>query len=529
MMHITEPLPTNKRARLVFGIDWRAYPVKGGRAERRRYTDAFNASHFVEFKVGAELIGGFAEPDMSEIKGARLYSGAARVAMHERIKNRAAALVLLQDDSRVYLVFVVRGAVRSDEVVKPEMAHARRLEIEQECQKNNLLLVTLGSGDRIGDVDEPFQASDLLANRKVGLLRRPPISLPTAIPVMVIVAGAFFGVPRVVDMLSPPPPPPRAPTFAEQYAAAVHDVFARTQPRASELAPALLASIGRKEMVIKGWLFQEANCPSAGFCTMTFRRNGGNFDDFDRAATADMRPLGFARDGRTLASRGPAIPKAASLMEAESRSWPDEQAFIDMLQTPPQRMSVLPLDLRAYAAEGKQAIVFAENPGVLNLIARELDVSKIDTVLFHGGVPIAKRVKAKDQRFLTGLATGLLSTKESGRAGYNLPNADYVLFYDRSWTWRAEYQAMRRALRWNRKGRLSVEYFHLPGSIDVYQDQMVAHKRDAMQAGLDWATPELEDEAFLHMDTLLDAFVEDIARLHGEKTYDMRKLLKEAA
>ncbi|WP_186031972.1 hypothetical protein [Burkholderia gladioli] len=348
MMHITEPLPTNKRARLVFGIDWRAYPVKGGRAERRRYTDAFNASHFVEFKVGAELIGGFAEPDMSEIKGARLYSGAARVAMHERIKNRAAALVLLQDDSRVYLVFVVRGAVRSDEVVKPEMAHARRLEIEQECQKNNLLLVTLGSGDRIGDVDEPFQASDLLANRKVGLLRRPPISLPTAIPVMVIVAGAFFGVPRVVDMLSPPPPPPRAPTFAEQYAAAVHDVFARTQPRASELAPALLASIGRKEMVIKGWLFQEANCPSAGFCTMTFRRNGGNFDEFDRAATADMRPLGFARDGRTLASRGPAIPKAASLMEAESRSWPDEQAFIDMLQTPPQRMSVLPLDLRAY-------------------------------------------------------------------------------------------------------------------------------------------------------------------------------------
>lgn len=185
--------------------------------------------------------------------------------------------------------------------------------------------------------------------------------------------------------------------------------------------------------------------------------------------------------------------------------------------------------MREIAADGKQAIVFAENPGVLNLIARELDASKIETVLFHGGIPIAKRVKAKDQRFLTGLATGLLSTKESGRAGYNLPNADYVLFYDRSWTWRAEYQAMRRASRWNRKGRLCVEYFHLPGSIDVYQHQMVAHKRDAMQAGLDWATPELEDEAFLHMDTLLDAFVEDVARLHGEKTYDMRKLLKEAA
>ncbi|WP_434667797.1 SNF2-related protein [Paraburkholderia sp. A3BS-1L] len=185
--------------------------------------------------------------------------------------------------------------------------------------------------------------------------------------------------------------------------------------------------------------------------------------------------------------------------------------------------------MREIAAEGKQAILFAENPGVLNLIARELDANGVETVLFHGGISIQKRVKAKDSRFLTGIAMGLLSTKESGRAGYNLPNADHVLFYDRSWTWRAEYQAMRRALRWNRKGTLQLEYFHLPGSIDIYQDQMVAHKRDAMQAGLDWATPELEDEAFLHMDTLLDQFVEDVARLQGSTTFDMRKLLKEAA
>ncbi|MCO1368736.1 hypothetical protein [Burkholderia multivorans] len=348
MMHITEPLPTDKRARLVFGIDWRAYPVKGGSAERRRYTDAFNATHFVEFKVGTELIGGFAEPDMSEIKGARLFSGAARVAQHERIKNRAAALVLLQDGPRVYFVFVVRGAVRSDEVLTLDLAQSRRLDIEQECLKSNLSLDTLGTGDRIGDVDEPFQASELLANRKVGLLRRPPVSFPAAIPVLAIVAGAFFGVPKIADMLSPPPPPARAPTFAEQYAVAVRDVFARMQPRASELAPALLTAVGAKESVRKGWLFQEANCPSSGFCTMTFRRNGGTFAAFDEAATADMRPLSFARDGRTLTSRGPAVPKAAPLMESESKSWPSEQAFIDMLQTPPQRMSVQPLELRAY-------------------------------------------------------------------------------------------------------------------------------------------------------------------------------------
>lgn len=185
--------------------------------------------------------------------------------------------------------------------------------------------------------------------------------------------------------------------------------------------------------------------------------------------------------------------------------------------------------MRTIAATGKQAIVFAENPGVLDLIAQELEAVGVRSVRFHGEIPIKKRVADKDKRFLTGLATGLLATKASGRAGYNLPNADFVLFYDRSWTWRIEYQAMRRALRWNRKSVLKVEYFHLPGSIDVYQDQMVAHKRDATQAGLDWTTPELEDETFLHMDSLLDRFVDDLALLSDESAGEMRKLLKEAA
>ncbi|MBB5511192.1 hypothetical protein HDG35_007489, partial [Paraburkholderia sp. JPY681] len=54
-------------------------------------------------------------------------------------------------------------------------------------------------------------------------------------------------------------------------------------------------------------------------------------------------------------------------------------------------------------------------------------------------------------------------------------------------------------------------------------------KRDSMQAGLDWATPELEDETFLHMDSLLDRFVEDLASVHDHTARDMRAILKEAA
>jgi superfamily II DNA/RNA helicase len=92
------------------------------------------------------------------------------------------------------------------------------------------------------------------------------------------------------------------------------------------------------------------------------------------------------------------------------------------------------LNPQAIAAEGKQAILFAEYPGVIELIKRELGMRGVETVPFHGGIPIKRRVADNDKRFLRGTATGLLCTKASGRAGYNLPNADYVLFYDRSWT-----------------------------------------------------------------------------------------------
>jgi hypothetical protein len=130
--------------------------------------------------------------------------------------------------------------------------------------------------------------------------------------------------------------------------------------------------------------------------------------------------------------------------------------------------------MKAIAHEGKQAIVFAENPGVLDLISRELGADGVETVRFHGEIPIKKRVAEKDKRFLTGLATGLLATKASGRAGYNLPNADYILFYDRSWTWRIEYQAMRRALRWNESHESKFGEWALAGTVTTLLSRPIA-------------------------------------------------------
>lgn len=71
-------------------------------------------------------------------------------------------------------------------------------------------------------------------------------------------------------------------------------------------------------------------------------------------------------------------------------------------------------------------------------------------------------------------------------------------------------------------------YFHLAGSLDIYQDQMVAFKQDSADAGLDWATPVKEDEEFLHLSTVLANFVDDLAKLNNLSAHEMRKILKAA-
>ncbi|CAN7641062.1 SNF2-related protein [Massilia sp. LjRoot122] len=180
------------------------------------------------------------------------------------------------------------------------------------------------------------------------------------------------------------------------------------------------------------------------------------------------------------------------------------------------------------SARGKKALLYCENPATVKLLFAELAARGIKAVQFHGGISIKRRVKAKDDEFIRGSADHLLATKASARAGYNIPEADYVLFYDRSWSAKTEGQAMHRPMRVERKEPVTVVYFHLPGSLDHYQDQMVKFKADSAQAGLDWATPELEDAEFLHLSTVLQNFVDDLGKIHNMTPRAMRAMLKAA-
>jgi SNF2-related domain/Helicase conserved C-terminal domain len=180
------------------------------------------------------------------------------------------------------------------------------------------------------------------------------------------------------------------------------------------------------------------------------------------------------------------------------------------------------------SAEGKKGLLYCENPDTCKLIFRELAARGIKSVQFHGGISIKKRVKAKDEEYVAGDADHLLATKSSAKAGYNLPGSDVVIFYDRSWSAKTESQAMHRPMRVERKQPVKVVYFHIPGSLDIYQDQMVSFKADSARAGLDWGTPEKDDDEFLHLSTVLQNFVDDLAKLNNLSAHDMRKILKAA-
>ncbi|WGS55110.1 hypothetical protein LFL96_34735 (plasmid) [Paraburkholderia sp. D15] len=345
-MHITEPLPTDRKARLVFGLDWRAYPAKGAKAERRRRADDFGATHYVEYRVGADMTAGFAALERSEIAGARLYSGAARIAMHARVKTLAAALVLLQDGERVHLIHLVRGAVQSDEVLSPEQARDRREEIVADSQRKGLALRTFGSGASIGDVDEAFQPAALLEDRKAGRVVKLRMALPAVVPMTVILIALGFGVSKLFDALQPPPPPPpHEPTYAEKYADAVRRTFAVARPRAGLLAPVLIGTLGATESNRSGFRFYQAECGVVGRCTVTYSREGGTFEGFARDALPAMRPVVFDLDGKHLNTRGPEVPAVAAVLVAQQKSWPSEQILIELLQTPPQRLSGDPFEL----------------------------------------------------------------------------------------------------------------------------------------------------------------------------------------
>jgi hypothetical protein len=347
-MHF-ENIPNGKKARLVFGLEWRAYATKGGAAERRRYAQELDATHFVEIKGKEETVAGFCAPEAADRKGVKLYSAAARVADLERVRTKPAVLVLIQDDQRVHAILVVRGAVRTDETVALTLLEARRTALEDECERDRVALTTIGYGANLADLDEPFSVAELLRGKSVGQVKKLPVKVPKVVPLSIIAAGLIYVGSEAISIISPPPPPPAPPpSYMQEYQTAVSRTFAGSVPLASQLAPALLDMFGHQETNVAGFQFEKASCGSTASCSITFKREGGTFKEFDAHAPAELRPVVFKPDGLHLDTKGPAVPHVQKVSLAQSRRWPTAQALIKQLQTDPQRLSTKPDQLTSH-------------------------------------------------------------------------------------------------------------------------------------------------------------------------------------
>lgn len=167
------------------------------------------------------------------------------------------------------------------------------------------------------------------------------------------------------------------------------------------------------------------------------------------------------------------------------------------------------------ADAGHKVLLFAGSPCVLDRFHIALTERQVESVRFHGGVPIAQRVHDMNVRFRDGEVPVLLGSRRCLQQGYNLHQADRVCFYDRSWLATEEEQALARVLRPQQKAQVLAEFFHLEGSIDEYQAQMIAFKSCAMAAGLDYGDPADCEGDFLHLETILARFLDDFGARYG--------------
>ena len=183
-------------------------------------------------------------------------------------------------------------------------------------------------------------------------------------------------------------------------------------------------------------------------------------------------------------------------------------------------------ELENLANAGKKTILYAENPGQIDLLHGHLQERGVDAIRFHGKLPISQRTKELNSRFRYGDCPVALTTLGVTQKGLNLWQAEEEILLSRSWSATVEEQAIARTLRPQQKKHVRVRYVHLPGGIDIYKDQLVSFKRDSARAGIDWGTPETEDVEFLHLDTVLGRFAEDVAKLHNVNRWDLRKYLQ---
>jgi hypothetical protein len=172
--------------------------------------------------------------------------------------------------------------------------------------------------------------------------------------------------------------------------------------------------------------------------------------------------------------------------------------------------------------KGLRPIVFAKNPVVLRRLSAELAKRNITNLVFTGEETISKRTEKLNERIRNGNDQVMLASLGVTQDGLNLPMLNSVIFYNRSYKSREEFQAIYRLIRPQQKSEVSCHFLHLKGSIDEYMGQLIKWKSLAAESGLDYGE-QPENEEFVHFDAFVYKFINSIPELK-ERLDSLKKL-----
>lgn len=144
------------------------------------------------------------------------------------------------------------------------------------------------------------------------------------------------------------------------------------------------------------------------------------------------------------------------------------------LAQPSAKLDKLMEDVEAIVAEGRKALIYSQFTSMLSLIEREVKERGWGYVVLDGTTRDRETIV---QKFQEDAATPLfLISLKAGGVGLNLTSADYVLLYDPWWNDAVERQAIDRAHRLGRQGRVVARRYATAFSIEEKIMRLKEHK-----------------------------------------------------
>ena len=146
------------------------------------------------------------------------------------------------------------------------------------------------------------------------------------------------------------------------------------------------------------------------------------------------------------------------------------------------KLERLTADMEEIAASGGKAILFSQWTRCIDWLKVRLE--NFGPLVYHGGVPTAKREPILDRFRDDPDSHLLLMSYGTGAVGLNLQFAGYVFLFDRWWNPAVEDQAVNRAHRIGQKNTVIVTKFISKDTIEERIDLVLKQKRELFAAVL---------------------------------------------